>query len=118
MKALKQLSYLLLIIVAFSVNASVSHAKDLAAGFTIEGVPNEKQIDKDVGYFYLKENPGNTDEIKVKLVNDSDKPKTLLISVVDANTNINGAVDYTGVLKNHSSLKTPLTSIVKTSKKK
>ncbi|MFQ7233331.1 MAG: DUF916 and DUF3324 domain-containing protein [Enterococcus hulanensis] len=117
MKALKKLSYLLLIMMAFSMNISVSHAKDLAAGFTVEGVPNEKQIDKDVGYFYLKENPGDTDEIKVKLVNDSDKPKTLLINIVDANTNVNGAVDYTGGLEKHSSLKLPLTSIVKTSKK-
>ncbi|MDO7798984.1 DUF916 and DUF3324 domain-containing protein [Enterococcus avium] len=117
MKAFKRFSCLLLVSIAFLINGSVSQAKELAAGFTIEGIPNEKQIDKDVGYFYLKENPSETDDIKVKLVNDSDKPKTLQINVVDANTNVNGTVDYTGELKNHSSLTHPLTSIVEASKK-
>ena len=86
--------------------------EELAAGFTVEGVPNERQVDENLSYFYLKEEPGQRDEIKLLLSNNSPEDKTLSINVVDANTNINGLVDYTGNLKNHTTLKTPLSSIV------
>lgn len=90
----------------------MASAEELAAGFTVEGVPNERQVDKNLSYFYLKEEPEQTDEIKVLLTNDSSEDKTLLVNVVDANTNPNGLVDYTGNLKNHATLETPLSSIV------
>ncbi|EMF0458736.1 cell surface protein [Enterococcus hirae] len=86
-------------------------------GFSIEGIPNQNQIDKNSGYFYLKEIPGSKDTIKIKLINSSNDDKTLNIKVVDANTNSNGIIDYSGNLKNDSSLKVPLTNIVKTTEK-
>jgi len=46
-------------------------------GYTIEGALNEHQIDKNVSYFYLDEQPGIQDQIKVKLINDSATEKTL-----------------------------------------
>ncbi|MGX7173239.1 DUF916 domain-containing protein [Enterococcus ratti] len=82
-------------------------------GFSIEGIPHSNQIDKNSSYFYLKENPNTTDEITIKLNNSSNQDKTLTIKVVDANTNSNGIVDYTGNLKNNKALKLPLTSIIK-----
>lgn len=84
-------------------------------GYTIEGIPNQNQIDPSVGYFYLHENPGSKDELKVKLTNSSSKDKTLEVKVTDANTNINGIIDYTGQIKNNKLLKLPLTSVVKAS---
>lgn len=45
--------------------------------FNIEGVQNENQIDPDAGYFYLHEEPGATDEIKVKVNNTSNEEKSL-----------------------------------------
>lgn len=84
----------------------------LVGGYTIEGVPNEHQIDKNVGYFYLEEQPGEKDQIKVKLINDSTKEKILTVKVTNANTNLNGLIDYTGKLKDDPILKTPLTSVV------
>lgn len=116
MKFFRKLWCFLVVGIVFT-NGSVVHAENLAAGYTIEGIQKENQINKEVGYFYLKENPGDKDELKVKLINSSDKDKTLLVNIVDANTNVNGTVDYTGKLKNHSSLKTPLTSIVTATKK-
>ncbi|MFP7291535.1 DUF916 and DUF3324 domain-containing protein [Enterococcus hirae] len=89
------------------------NSNELMGGYTIEGVPNEHQIDKNVSYFYLDEQPGTKDQIKVKLINDSSTEKTLDVKVTNANTNLNGLVDYTGTLKDHKSLKTPLTTIVK-----
>ncbi|EHK9949837.1 DUF916 and DUF3324 domain-containing protein [Enterococcus faecium] len=87
-------------------------SNELMGGYTIEGVPNEHQIDKNVSYFYLNEQPGEKDQIKVKLINDSNSEKILNVKVTNANTNLNGLVDYTGTLKDHESLKYPLTSIV------
>lgn len=110
-KFFKRMGYLILFLTAlFSTTAA--HGEKLAAGFTIEGIPNNNQVDTNVGYFYLKETPDATDELKIKLKNSSDEDKTLVIKIVDANTNVNGLVDYTGKLTNHTTLKTPLTSIV------
>lgn len=82
-------------------------------GFSIEGVQNSHQIDKNSSYFYLKEDPKSTDKITIKLNNSSNQDKVLDIKVVDANTNSNGIIDYTGSLKNNKTLKLPLTSMVK-----
>ena len=82
-------------------------------GFSVEGVPNSNQIDKNSGYFFLKEKPGQQDTIKIKLINSSNQNKTLCIKIVDANTNSNGIIDYSGKIANDSTLKIPLTSIVK-----
>ncbi|MCR1913774.1 DUF916 and DUF3324 domain-containing protein [Enterococcus hirae] len=106
----------------FGMNASLVFAENVnndeqPGGYTIEGIPNEHQIDPTSGYFYLDEDPGSKDEIKVKLTNSSGQDKTLLVKITDANTNINGIVDYTGQLKNHSLLKVPLTSIVHATQK-
>lgn len=87
-------------------------AEESIGGYTIEGVPHSKQLDKNVGYFYLRENPGEKDSLKLKLINNSSEDKTLQVKVTDANTNSNGIVDYSGNLKNHDVLKTPLTSIL------
>lgn len=92
-------------------------SSELLGAYTIEAVPNEHQIDTNVNYFYLNEQPGAKDQIKVKLINDSEAEKVLEIKITNANTNLNGLVDYTGTLKDHKSLKTPLTSIVKAKEK-
>ncbi|WP_445266886.1 DUF916 and DUF3324 domain-containing protein [Staphylococcus aureus] len=80
-------------------------------GYSIEGVANKNQLDPDVRYFYLHEEVGAEDSVKVKLHNSSTEDKTLNIKIANANTNINGLIDYSGRLEDHSSLKTPLTSI-------
>jgi len=101
-----------LVICTLVVQAEDDTTKPMG-GYTIEGVPNEHQIDKNVSYFFLEEQPGEKDQIKIKLLNDSTEEKTLNVKVTNANTNSNGLIDYTGTLKDHASLKTPLTSIVK-----
>ncbi|EMF0052909.1 MULTISPECIES: DUF916 and DUF3324 domain-containing protein [Enterococcus] len=103
----------ILILSIFFCGGTIAYGEEGIGGFTIEGVPNAHQLDSSVGYFYLKENPEEKDEIKVKLINESSKEKTLEIKVTDANTNPNGIIDYTGMIKNHKLLKTPLTQIVK-----
>ncbi|WP_242384887.1 DUF916 and DUF3324 domain-containing protein [Enterococcus faecalis] len=89
-----------------------------SGGYTIEGVPNEHQIDSNVAYFYLYELPGQTDQIKVNLINQSDQEKTLQVKVTNGNTNSNGLIDYTGKIEDHDSLEIPMTSILKSQKEK
>ncbi|SFL56659.1 DUF916 domain-containing protein [Lactococcus garvieae] len=81
--------------------------------YSIEGIPNSHQLDKNVQYFFLYEQPSEKDLIKVKINNTSSEEKHLSVKVTDANTNGNGEIDYTGTLKNHVSLVHPLTSLLK-----
>lgn len=93
-----------------------SYAEETSAGgYTIEGIPNSHQIDKNAGYFDLNEQPGSMDKLKLKLINQSSQEKILQVKVTNGNTNSNGLIDYTGTLKDHVLLSTPLTSILKTS---
>lgn len=114
--AICSLCLLSFIVGGYQVN-SEENSNQLAGGYTIEGIPNNHQLDKEVSYFYLKENPGEKDQVKVKLTNDSEKEKTLQVEITNANTNSNGLIDYTGQLKDHSSLKNPLTSMAKATQK-
>lgn len=104
-----------LLVVAFLLIGGVVHASDEQpmGGYSIEGVQNVHQIDKNAGYFDLYEQPSEEDQIKVKLMNDSSQEKHLSVKVTDGNTNINGEVDYTGSLKNNPKLTQPLTSVLK-----
>ncbi|ENZ5580207.1 DUF916 and DUF3324 domain-containing protein [Enterococcus hirae] len=112
------LMIIFLVITSITISIKVSaEEKQNFGGFSVEGIPNPRQIDKNSGYFYLSEKPGSKDSIKIKLINNSNKDKLLIIKVVDANTNSNGIVDYSGTLKNNTSLKIPLTSIVKSTQK-
>lgn len=86
-------------------------------GYTIEGISNKNQLDPNVGYFYLHENVDAEDSVKVKLINSSDSDKKLNVKITNANTNANGIIDYTGKLKDHTSLKVPLTSIANVTEK-
>lgn len=80
--------------------------------FSVEGIPNEHQLDPNAGYFYLREDPGSQDKIKLEVKNTSSEQKTFEVKVTDANTNSNGLIDYTGQLPNAIELSTPLTSVV------
>lgn len=113
--AIYGLCVLSLLSVGYQASAEDSNSSELAGGYTIEGVPNDHQLDKEVSYFYLKEQPNEKDQVKVKLTNDSNEEKILEVKITNANTNANGLVDYTGNIKDHVTLKTPLTSVAKAS---
>lgn len=83
-------------------------------GFTIEGIPNLKQVSsmKDCGYFYLYGKPKEKNHLKIKLINTSNNKKIVTVSITDANNNKNGIIDYSGMYKNSHHLKIPFTSLV------
>ena len=115
MKKSKIIFFTLLICVSswLGVNVKADETAQANGGYTIEGVANENQIDPNVSYFYLREEPGAVDQLKVKLINQSDTEKKLQVKVTNGNTNENGLIDYTGKLDDHKTLKTPLTSLLK-----
>lgn len=115
MKKRKSLIIFVILLSIILIDHSFMKADEVQpmGGYTVEGIPHDNQINKNVNYFYLYEQPSDEDEIKIKLENTSSHDKQLTIKVTDGNTNINGEVDYTGTLKNHSSLTNPLTSILK-----
>ncbi|MBO1137584.1 DUF916 and DUF3324 domain-containing protein [Enterococcus faecalis] len=78
-------------------------------GYTVEGIPNENQIDPSVGYYYLHEEPGKKDTIKIKLINTGNERKTLKIRLTDANTNENGVITYT---EQQETKKNPISKIL------
>lgn len=112
---------LLTVVIFFSLSLTISNttyaeetSEESAGGYTIEGIPNSHQIDPDSGYFDLYEVPGEKDQLKLKILNQSNQEKEMSIKVTNGNTNSNGLIDYTGELKDHPSLKIPLNSILKT----
>lgn len=78
-------------------------------GYTVKGLPNENQIDPSVGYYYLHEEPGNNDTIKIKLINTGNERKTLKIRLTDADTNENGVITYT---EQQETKKNPISKIL------
>lgn len=96
-----------------TIGAQAAEEETQTGGFTIEGIPNDNQIDKNISYFYLHEEPSEEDTLDLKLVNSSNKDMILQVEVSDANTNSNGIIDYSGDLENHEALKTPLSTILK-----
>ncbi|OUZ27887.1 hypothetical protein A5806_002495 [Enterococcus faecium] len=107
------INYIVVIFTIILLGEFSVYAEEGIGGFTIEGVPNTHQLDKNVGYFYLTEEPGSTDQLKVKLINESSQEKTLEVKITDAATNSNGIIDYTGTIKNNKLLIIPLSSLIK-----
>ncbi|PTO37552.1 cell surface protein [Enterococcus mundtii] len=112
MKSIKHLALLLTILFVGMSLIPVRAQAEETGGFTIEGVTNAHQIDENISYFYLHEDPSAEDTLEVKLMNASNKEIMLNVRVTDANTNSNGIIDYSGDLENHSALKTPLSTIL------
>ncbi|EMF0066092.1 DUF916 and DUF3324 domain-containing protein, partial [Enterococcus hirae] len=60
------LMIIFLVITSITISIKVSaEEKQNFGGFSVEGIPNPRQIDKNSGYFYLSEKPGSKDSIKI-----------------------------------------------------
>lgn len=84
------------------------------AGFTVESVIPENQVDKEQTYYYLKLLPEQKQTIQVKVISTKKEPVTVGVAVHDAISSSIGAIDYAAVTpKLDASLKNPLTNLVK-----
>lgn len=92
----KQWWFSLLVGLALSIgliaNARVVQAE--GAGFTVTPSLPANQIGGNSGYFNLLVKPGTKQALTVTLVNTTDAPKQLAVSVTDAYTQENGKVAY------------------------
>ncbi|TFJ45510.1 cell surface protein [Carnobacterium divergens] len=84
---------------------------------SVNAVLPENQFNKQVSYFYLKMEPGDEQEIELKLGNSSNEDQKVEVTLTPAITNDNGIIAYPDdVKKVDSSLVHPFTSIATTDK--
>ena len=81
--------------VAFTTGGT-AHAQEQPGtlGFSVSAVIPENQIDHRLSYFDLRMQPGQQQDLKVTVTNESDQPLTVDIAAVSASTNSNGIIDY------------------------
>lgn len=63
-------------------------------GFTIQTMQPENQKNKELTYFDLKTKPGEEQTIQAELTNLTNRDKKIRVSVGQATTNLNGAIEY------------------------
>lgn len=83
------------------------------AGFTVESLPRESQVDTTKSYFYIGVQPEQEQTIQVRIKSTRKEPRTVRIQLNNAVTGPNGVIDYTREEpKLDESLKVPLTDFV------
>ncbi|MDT2659195.1 DUF916 and DUF3324 domain-containing protein [Enterococcus hulanensis] len=84
------------------------------AGFTVESVIPDNQVDNTKTYYYLKLNPEQKQTIQVKVISTQEEPVTVMMNVHDAVSSSVGAIDYANANpKLDKSLTNPITKLVK-----
>ncbi|MGM0216278.1 DUF916 and DUF3324 domain-containing protein [Enterococcus sp. AZ109] len=105
-----------LLFMASFLFSTVSYAEDAhgGAGFTVESIIPENQVDKKYSFFYLKTTPEQPQTIEVKVTSTQEEPVTLKVAVHDAVSSSIGEIDYAQPEpKLDESLTNPITSFVK-----
>lgn len=83
-------------------------------GYSVSAILPDNQLNQDATYFDLRMKPNQQQAIQVKVFNSSKETIKVKPTIHNAETNRNGIIDYSGDPKQiDSSLKIPLTSIVK-----
>lgn len=98
----------------FPITGQAEEEAQNPAGYTVESVIPDNQVDKTKTYYYLKLTPEQKQTIQVKVISTQEEPVTIGIKVHDAVSSSVGAIDYAnGKPKLDVSLKNPVTSLVK-----
>lgn len=97
----------------FSDHAHADEENQAGAGFTVESVIPDNQVDIRKTYFYLKMTPNTPQVIQVKVRSTQVAPVTVKVAVHDAISSSVGAIDYARTNpKLDESLKNPITELV------
>lgn len=84
------------------------------AGFTVQAVLPENQINDRISFYHLLVQPGETQTVEVKIFNSSEEKQTYQVEVIRAATNKNGLITYDERDKPaDKSMKMPITDIAK-----
>ncbi|EMG27148.1 hypothetical protein X560_0885 [Listeria fleischmannii 1991] len=101
---MKHIKLLIILLIGFIFTVSYSLTSQAAEfNFGVKTVIPDNQIDKGKTYFNLLVKPGQQQELKIQLNNDTDKDVIVSNSIHTATTNINGVVDY-GKGKNNTNI--------------
>lgn len=122
----KNKKYLKFIIISglfllLNIMGSLTVTADEKAGpgsFSYKVIFPENQMEKDVGYYHLKMEPGKEQTVQIQFSNPSNKKTAIGVSVNSAVTNSNGVIEYgDSKIKKDKSLKFNLKDIVSAPKK-
>ena len=111
--------FLILEFLFFSTISFATEDRDVSetekrAGFTVQPVLPENQINSEVSYFHLPIQRGENQVVSVKLMNNTDKEERYRVQVVPAATNKNGMITYNEIDKSvDSSMEISIKEIVK-----
>lgn len=84
------------------------------AGFTVQAVLPENQVNDRIGYYHLLMEPEQQQTIQVRIVNTSAEKQTYKVEVINAATNRNGLITYDERDKEpDESMKLPITEVAK-----
>lgn len=84
------------------------------AGFTVQAVLPENQINDRISYYHLLVQPGGTQTVEVKIFNNSAEKQTYQVEVIRAATNKNGLITYDERDKpEDKSMQMPITDMAK-----
>ena len=102
-----------LIFLRFEVALAQQPEPQPLAGFTVESVIPDNQLDKNQTYFYLGVQPSSQQIVQVKIRSLQKEPVTVALSIHDAVNGTEGQIDYTQTNpKLDSSLTNSITQIV------
>lgn len=119
MRQMKTINWITLGLVLFLgvfLSPPVSHAEDGqgGAGFTVESIIPDNQVDNNFTFFYLKTVPEQPQTIEVKVKSLQKEPVTLKVAVHNAISSSVGDINYSKTNpKLDESLTNPITSFVK-----
>ena len=119
MRTLKN-KFLLLITISFTIlgSAAVSFPVEAAppsdAGFYVQAILPENQLDRNLTYFDLRMAPGQTQQLEIEITNQLDTSLLINIETISASTNRHGIIDYTTPSIHDKSLRVPFSTIANT----
>lgn len=94
-------------------NVQAEDSGETPAGFTVESVIPENQVDVTKSYYYLQVEPDTEQVIQVKVRSKQEEPVTVKLAVHDAVSSSVGAINYADPKpKLDESLKDPVTDLV------
>lgn len=116
-KMIKWLFLIILLIVNFTtVKGFAADDSSTGMGFSVSPILPASQINRELGYYYIKTAPNKEQMIEVKLSSQKDEKQTIQMNVQDAYTSYAGMLDY-GIngesgFKQDDTLKNPVSELV------
>lgn len=99
----------------FGVSNNVNADDDGVLGFSVQSVFNSNQLETSSNIFYLKAEPGGTQDVSVKIRNDSEDKMKIKLTVLDAFTSEQATISYISpekVPNKDETLKEPISELV------